>query len=230
MVVTAQLFLVIKMAQFRKLALISLLAGILAGLLLTILQHYLTQPLIFAAEQLEVSTPQHSHEWQPAEGFQRNFFTFLFNTLTGFGFSLLLSAGMYLKNHNGYLRGLAWGLAGYAVFFIAPALGLPPELPGTESAALLSRQTWWLFTALLTAGGLFCSCFGETRNWKLSGLILLVVPHLIGAPQPDFESSLASEVLQQQFVIFSAFNNGVFWLVLGAVAGMLLKKIEFNDD
>lgn len=230
MVVTAQHFLVTKMAQFRKLALISLLAGIVAGLLLTVLQHYLTQPLIFAAEQLEVPSPQHSQEWQPADGFQRNFFTFLFNTLTGLGFSLLLSAGMYLKNHNDYLRGLAWGLAGYTVFFIAPSLGLPPELPGTESAALLSRQTWWLFTALLTAGGLFCLCFGATRNWKLSGLVLLVVPHLIGAPQPDFESSLAPEALQQQFVIFSALNNGVFWLVLGAVAGMLLKKIDFNYD
>lgn len=230
MVVTAQHFLVTKMSQFRKLALISLLAGIIAGLLLTVLQHYLTQPLIFSAEQLEIPTPQHSQEWQPTEGFQRNFFTFLFNTLTGLGFSLLLSAGMYLKNHNSYLRGLAWGLAGYAVFFIAPSLGLPPELPGTESAALLSRQTWWLFTALLTAGGLFCLCFGATRNSKLSGLVLLIVPHLIGAPQPAFEGSLAPETLQHQFVIFSALNNGIFWLVLGVIVGMLLKKVEFNYD
>lgn len=230
MVVTAQHFLVIKMTDFRKLALISLLAGITSGLLLTVFQHYLTQPLIFAAEQLEVPTPEHLHEWQPAEGFQRNFFTFLFNTLTGFGFGLLLSAGMYLKNHTNYLYGLAWGVAGYTVFFAAPSLGLPPELPGTESAALLNRQTWWLFTALLTSGGLFSLSFGSTRSWKLSGLVLLVVPHLIGAPQPDFENSLASETLQHQFVIFSALNNGVFWLVLGAVVGMLFQKIEFNHD
>lgn len=218
------------MTNFRKLVLISLLASFIAGLLLTVLQHYLTQPLIFAAEQLEVVLPENSHEWQPAKGFQRNFFTFLFNTLTGFGFGLLLSAGMYLKNHNSYLLGMTWGLAGYAVFFIAPSLGLPPELPGTESAALLSRQTWWLFTALLTAGGLFCLCLSPTRNWKLSGLMFLIVPHLIGSPQPNFESSLAPEALQHQFVIFSALNSGIFWLILGAVVGMLFKKVEFHHD
>jgi hypothetical protein len=33
----------------------------------------------------------------------------------------------------------------------APAIGLPPELPGIEAAALQSRQLWWVATAVATA-------------------------------------------------------------------------------
>ncbi|MDZ4151045.1 MAG: CbtA family protein, partial [Methylicorpusculum sp.] len=41
------------MADFRKLVAVSLLAGLLGGLLLSVLQHYQTLPLILAAEQFE---------------------------------------------------------------------------------------------------------------------------------------------------------------------------------
>ena len=44
-----------------------------------------------------------------------------------------------------------WGLAGFAVFTIAPGLGLPPELPGVPAAPLLSRQIWWVTAVLATA-------------------------------------------------------------------------------
>lgn len=227
MVVTARLFLVINMNDFRKLAMISVVAGIVAGFLLSLLQHYLTQPLIFAAEHLEIPSHDHHHDWQPEDGFQRNSLTVIFNSLMGFGFALLLTAGMYLKNQHSYMLGLVWGLAGYMVFFIAPSLGLPPELPGTESAELLNRQTWWLFTVLSTACGLGTLFFGKNRLFQIAGLILLALPHLIGAPQPEIASSLASEDLQQQFVLFSALNNGIFWLTLGMVSGSLFHKVKF---
>src|ERR1700745_2045609 len=50
--------------------------------------------------------------------------------------------------------GLFWGLAGFATFTLAPGLGLPPELPGTEAAPLLQRQLWWVTTAAATGGGM----------------------------------------------------------------------------
>ncbi|MSP27145.1 MAG: hypothetical protein EXR80_01490 [Methylococcales bacterium] len=217
------------MRDFRKFAIISLIAGVVAGFLLSLGQHYLIQPLIFAAEQLEMPVHEHHHDWQPEDGFQRHSLTVIFNSLMGCGFALLLTAGLYLKNHQGYLRGLMWGFAGYAVFFIAPSLGLPPELPGTASAELLNRQTWWLFTAISTACGLSAVFFGKNRTFQIGGVMLLVLPHLIGAPQPDTFSSLASEELQQQFVIFSALNNGIFWLIIGAVSGGLLRKLSANN-
>lgn len=220
-------FLVIKMADFRKLVAISLFAGIVAGLLLSLFQHYQTQPLILSAEQFETPVAHHSHDWHPENNWQRNAFTALFNCLIGFGFALLLNTAMYWQEAKGFSHGLLWGMAGYLVFFAAPTLGLPPELPGTDSAALYSRQVWWLFTAAVTALGLFSLCFGKHRWLQIAGVILLLIPHLIGAPQPEVVHALAPDDLQQRFVQMSAISNALFWLVLGALSGSLLPKVKF---
>ncbi len=216
------------MADFRKLATISLLAGALAGLLLSVLQHYLTLPLILAAEQFETPSTEHVHDWQPMDGWQRNGFTWLFNGLTGFGFALLISASMYWRDQRDYLPGLGWGLAGYLVFFVAPSLGLPPELPGTDSAELHSRQAWWLFTAASTAIGLFGLMLTKQRGLQIGGVSLLALPHLIGAPHPEVAHALVPEALQQHFVLLTSINNALFWLALGALSGRLLRKVTFQ--
>lgn len=215
------------MADFRKLVAISLLAGALAGLLLSALQHYLTLSLILAAEQLETPSAEQVHDWQPMEGWQRNGFTWLFNGLTGFGLALLISASMYWRDQRGVLVGIGWGLAGYLVFFVAPSLGLPPELPGTDSAELHHRQAWWLFTAAATAMGLFGLFLSQQRGLQLGGAGLLALPHLIGAPHPEVVQTLAPEVLQQQFVVLTSINNALFWLALGAIAGISMRKVAF---
>ena len=54
--------------------------------------------------------------------------------ISGVAFALLLTA-IYALLRPGQLHpdartGAGWGLAGYAAFSPAPALGLPPELPG----------------------------------------------------------------------------------------------------
>ncbi len=214
------------MADFRKLVAVSLLIGILAGLLLSLLQHYQTQPLILTAERLETPDADHAHDWHPEDGWQRAAFTLLFNCLSGLGFALIISAAMYWQGASGYMRGLLWGLAGYLVFFVAPSLGLPPELPGTDSAALHSRQAWWLFTSAATAVSLFGLFFGKSRWLQAGSIILLLVPHLIGAPHPDAVQALAPEPLQQRFVLLSAVSNALFWLALGVLSGWLLPKFR----
>jgi cobalt transporter subunit CbtA len=214
------------MADFRKLVAVSLLTGILAGLLLSLLQHYQTQPLILAAERFEIADANHAHDWHPEDGWQRAAFTLLFNCLSGLGFALMLSAAMYWQGTSGYRRGLLWGIAGYLVFFVAPALGLPPELPGTDSAALHSRQVWWLFTAAATAAGLFGLFFSKNRWLQAGSALLLLIPHLIGAPHPDIAQALAPEPLQQRFIWMSAVGNAVFWLALGVLSGWLLPKFR----
>lgn len=225
---TALPSLAINMADFRKLVAVSLLAGLLGGLLLSLLQHYQTLPLILAAEQFETpSTEEHVHDWQPMDGWQRNGFTLLFNGLTGFGFALLISASMYWRDQRGYLYGLGWGLAGYWVFFVAPSLGLPPELPDTDSAELDSRQAWWLFAATATAMGLFGLFLTKQRWLQVGGAGLLALPHLIGAPHPEVTHALAPEALKQHFVVWTSINNAIFWLALGAISGWLLRKLAF---
>ena len=83
--------------------------------------------------------------WSPADGFERTVFSALANIVTGIGFALLLVAASELFGGiKDWRQGLFWGLAGFAVFTLAPGLGLPPELPAMPAAELGARQLWWI--------------------------------------------------------------------------------------
>src|SRR5262245_24535562 len=70
--------------------------------------------------------------------------TTIATTLTSIGFALLLSGAFAVSGRAVDAgEGLLWGLAGFAAFALAPAFGLPPELPGSVAAELLPRQIWW---------------------------------------------------------------------------------------
>ncbi|MBI3897185.1 MAG: CbtA family protein [Gammaproteobacteria bacterium] len=228
------------MAVFKKIVAVAALAGILAGLLLTAVQRVQVVPLILQAEVYEqaaeaanasrdatVSAHEHHAEaWAPADGWERTLFTTGANIIVGLSFALLLAAAIAVfRKKTDWRIGLLWGAAAYAVFFVAPSLGLPPEVPGTEAAQLSDRQVWWLMTTAFTATGLALLVFA--RHWaaKIGGALLLGVPHLIGAPQPQVHSSLAPEELAHSFVIASAIANAVFWLALGGLLGFFYKKI-----
>ena len=211
--------------------------GLLAALLLTLLQSFWVAPLILQAESFEKAPPAaevvHEHAaghtrdaqaWEPEDGWQRVLSTTGGNLVVAVGFALML-AGLYtLRAPTRTAQGLLWGLAGYATFVLAPTLGLPPELPGTAAADLTLRQTWWIGTAASTAAGLALIVFG--RNWLLKGLglAILAVPHFIGAPQPQVHSMLAPEALEAQFKIASQLTNVAFWLALGLISAWLFRR------
>ncbi|MES2821256.1 MAG: CbtA family protein [Pseudomonadota bacterium] len=226
--------------MFMRIARTAGFAGLLAALLLTLLQSLWVTPLILHAETFENSAPAveqpHGHEagvaehhhdsqaWAPADGWQRVLSTSGANLVMAVGFALIL-AGLYSLRAPGRSRdGLLWGLAGFASFSLAPALGLPPELPGTAAADLALRQYWWIGTVGATAVGLALIAFG--RHWVLRvlGALLLAVPHLVGAPQPEVHQSLAPVALGQQFIFASLFTHGLFWLVLGSVSAWLYRR------
>ena len=214
--------------------------GLLAALLLTLLQSFWVAPLILQAESFEKAPPAtevvhehsagaaaHSHDaqaWEPEDGWQRVLSTTGGNLVVAVGFALML-AGLYtLRAPTRTAQGLLWGLAGYATCVLAPTLGLPPELPGTAAADLTLRQTWWIGTVASTAAGLALIVFG--RNWLLKGLglAILAVPHFIGAPQPQVHSMLAPEALEAQFKIASQLTNVAFWLALGLISAWLFRR------
>ncbi|MEA1028144.1 CbtA family protein [Pseudomonas sp. N-137] len=212
-------------------------SGLLAALLLTLLQSFWVSPLILQAETYE-SAPTtehhehaagavHSHDaqaWEPEDGWQRLLSTTGGNLVVAVGFALML-AGLYtLRAPTRTSQGLLWGLAGYATFVLAPTLGLPPELPGTAAADLAQRQMWWIGTAASTAVGIALIVFG--RHWllKLLGVATLLVPHVIGAPQPEVHSMLAPEALESQFKLASQVTNVAFWLALGLVSAWLFRR------
>ncbi len=172
----------------------------------------------------------HTHEhggWQPENGVERTFFTVLANMSMAVAFGLLLAAGFCLRGAPmSWRAGLAWGAAGYAVFFLAPSLGLPPEVPGTLAAPLAARQIWWLMTAVSTASAL--AMLTHSRNWaiRIAGVALLAAPHVIGAPQALEHGGAAPAELARAFIYATAIANAVFWLALGGLAGWFYKKYD----
>ncbi|MCY1459810.1 cobalt transporter subunit CbtA (proposed) [compost metagenome] len=122
------------------------------------------------------------------------------------------------------ISGALWGLGGFAVFCLAPTLGLPPELPGTAAADLAQRQAWWVGTAAATAVGLALIVFAHNWLLKIVGAVLLVVPHVIGAPQPEVHQMLAPEALEAEFKVASLLTNAAFWLALGLISAWLYRR------
>src|SRR5690606_13520651 len=137
--------------MFRTILLSAGIAGLVAALVLTLLQALWITPLILQAETYENAAPHehaqphdhthaaaphdHGDEWAPTDGAERTFCTLVGNVVLGFACALML-AGIYTlwRQPKNAAQGLLFGLAGFAVFFGAPGLGLPPELPGTEAA------------------------------------------------------------------------------------------------
>ncbi|HEY7758577.1 MAG TPA: CbtA family protein [Burkholderiales bacterium] len=197
---------------------VGLVAGLAAGTVATLLQAATVVPLILQAEALE---PHHAAEHSAAA---RSAATWLFNSLAGTGFGLLLAAGYNLRAQAGLRAGLLWGLGGFVAFYLAPALGLPPSLPGTELAGLGARQAWWLATAAATAAGLTLVVFGSRLWMRGCGLALVALPHLAGAPQLDTVAVGPPQDLMRAFAAWSAVANALFWLVLGAVSGWLFQR------
>ncbi|WP_079214709.1 CbtA family protein [Herbaspirillum robiniae] len=186
-----------------------------------------------AAGAAPVAAAEHEHEhghdgdeWEPADGAERTGYTVLANVSMAIGFALMMVAAIAVSGRQvSWRSGLLWGLAGYVVFFVAPSLGLPPEVPGTLAAPLHARQWWWVMTAGLTAGGLGAIVYARAWPWKLLGVLLLAVPHVIGAPQPEVHGGVAPEELARAFIHATAMANAVFWLALGGLTGFFYRKL-----
>ena len=215
--------------MFKGIVSAAALAGVISGFLLTVIQQIEIVPLIEAAEAREAANmalqPAHQHSeanqsWTPHDGWERALATAASNIILAIAFALLLSSAMSLRRSSGWRAGLVWGIAGYAVFFVAPALGLPPELPGTDAAPLSDRQLWWVGTASYTAAGLWLAGFARKPLVRVFGLVLLCAPHAIGAPQPQIDDGVNIGDLAKEFVRATYLANAALWLSLGGFVGV----------
>jgi cobalt transporter subunit CbtA len=237
------------MSVFRSIVFSAAVAGLVVGAAVTLAQLFSTVPLILKAEVYERgatevaaksgpaahehSDHQHAdHEhglpaWEPKDGLQRNFFTAAANILTAIGFALLL-AGIYAL--RGYPvtwhEGLLWGLGGFLVFTAAPGLGLPPELPGVPTAALETRQIWWIATAAATAAGLGLFVFRRSAWAVALGFCLIVLPHLIGAPRLAETHTDVPAALSHQFVVAVTLTSFLFWVLLGSLTSVAYRRFS----
>lgn len=210
------------MDVFRRLVLIAALAGLAAGVAVSLAQLVRLWPLLEAAEALEAAAPgAHAHGWSP-EGWLRTTLTVLFNIAAGMGFGLVLNASINLLRPGEAITpadGVVWGIAGFACFALAPSFGLPPLLPGMEAGDVYARQLWWAGTAACSAGAIALWVF-QGGGWALVAIALAALPHLLGAPSTTEKGVIPGEVAAA-FVSASLASSAVFWVVLGGASGWL---------
>ena len=194
------------------------------------------------SEALPAAEHRHAHDdharddhdsgaWAPETRLERAAYTLAADILVGIGFALLLVSGMALRDdatagETGWRQGLFWGLAGFVAFTVAPGLGLPPDIPGSESGPLPARQLWWAATAGMTAGGLALLVFTRRKLAAAAAVALIALPHLYGAPLPSVEAATAAPAsLARQFVVTVTVASFLFWAALGAMAGYFYGRI-----
>lgn len=179
------------------------------------------------AAEVPAADDGHAHSHDAAEGevstFQRNALSVLFIVIVYASYGLLLVAGFGIAENFGHrvgaAQGLLWGIAGFASFQLAPAMGLAPELPGTIAAELSARQVWWWATVACTGAGLALLAYG--RHWAgfAAAGALLALPHVIGAPEVEGYFGVAPPEVAAMFSARVLGTALVVWACLGWFAG-----------
>ncbi|MCK5888598.1 MAG: CbtA family protein [Methylococcales bacterium] len=221
---------------FRNLVLSAFAIAMIAGLFLTVYQEYFITPIILDSEVYEVIESAIAGEetveaWGPEAGAERSGYSFVANVLVCFAYALVLLSGMAMRSSINIMKGAFWGGAAYLSIFAAPALGLPPEIPGMEAAVLEDRQAWWVLTVCLTAVGLWLVAFSKPVM-KLFGLFIIALPHLLGAPQPerhgfantDPQAISALTDLWHHFIVQASVANALLWLIIGLLSAYSIGK------
>lgn len=221
--------------MFQRILTSALFAGFCAGLVAAALQFAFVQPVLLHAELYEGGELVHfGGERVSARpelaGFDpvRDGLSVLFSALIYVGYALLLVAAMAMASERGAAinarTGVVWGIAGFVAFHFAPAFSLPPEVPGVAAADLGARQAWWWGTVAATASGLALVGLGRGLAATGAAVVLILSPHVIGAPQPD---SFSGPVPPEIAALYASRALGVgfaVWAILGCLAGYFWQR------
>ena len=234
----------------------ALLAGVIAGGASAVLQQWLVIPVLLEAELYEsgeavhfgaapettgltehepgvaattsaTETEAHSHLAAGGPNPGRVFTTVIATIGFNVGLAAFLVALFYLRDARPTIReGIVWGLYGFAVQVIAPSLGLPPELPGVAAADLTTRQIWWVATIISSGLGIWLIAFGRQAWTTPLAILLLLAPHVIGAPHPDKYAGTAPPEIALLWVGRTIGIAFISWVLLGAVAAAVWSRFN----
>jgi cobalt transporter subunit CbtA len=201
-------------------------AGLAGGLVAATYQALVVTPLILEAEIFE-----HGGDVAGGADLGRHLLTSLATIILAIGGALILLGMMILDGGRiAAMRAVPWGAAAFVALALAPAVGLPPELPGMPAADLVERQVWWLATVLATSFGLWTIfCRSGPASIAL-GLLVMVLPHVVGAPQPARHVGDVPAGLAAQFVASSLAGSLILWIVVSSVAGAVFDRLAGDGD
>ncbi len=218
--------------MFTRILTSALIAGSGAGLVASLLHFLFVQPVLLQAELFESGAVQHFAD--RATQVQHIAFSFdpvrdglsiVFYMLVYSGYGLILVSLMSIAEDKGHRlsarSGLVWGVAGFVTVLLAPGASLAPEVPGVAAADVTPRQIWWFATVAATGVALWFLAFG--RGWALWGaaVLLLLAPHVVGAPEPDVMTGPAPPEIAALYAA-RVFSVGLaVWVCLGLFAAAL---------
>ena len=218
--------------MFTRILTSALIAGAAAGFLAALLQLMFVQPVLLQAELFESGALAHSGgtstPWPKVPfAFEplRDGLSILFTMLLYAGFGLILVALMSLAEERGQAinarAGLLWGVAGFVAVQLAPGFSLAPEVPGVAAADVTSRQIWWFAIVISAGAALWLIAFG--KGWKVwtPAIMLLLTPHIVGAPHPEVVNGAVPPEIAALFVVRAVGVGLAAWVLLGCIAGAL---------
>jgi predicted cobalt transporter CbtA len=85
---------------------------------------------------------------------------------------------------------------------------------------------WWFFAVGATAIGIGGLLLGKNAWLQIGGVVLIALPHLVGAPHPHEYVSTAPAELAGHFVATSLAVTAIFWAVLGHASGAFYERIS----
>ncbi|WP_342642539.1 CbtA family protein [Rhodoligotrophos ferricapiens] len=230
--------------MFGKVLAGGLIGGLAGGIAVAAIQAVTTTPLILHAELFEAQEAAqatlngallwlaHGPAHGPAAGeaggndFARLFSTSVMTCVVAVGYAWMLLAAMWVKGEAISARSIVpWAMAGFIATGLAPALGLAPELPGAAYVDLGARQLWWAGTAIATAAALACFAFGRTALWVGLGVVLICLPHLIGAPHTQEVASQVPAEIAASFASASLVVQALVWILPAVAAGFAVSRM-----
>ncbi len=221
--------------MFTRIVSSALFAGVAAGLIAGLLQLVFVQPVLLHAELYEGGDLVHfgaaAVSARPdLAGFDpvRDGLSLVFTVLVYCAYGLMLLAAMAFASERGASitprAGIVWGIAGFLAFHLAPAFSLPPEVPGVAAADMGARQIWWIATAIMALGGLALIAFGARPAAWAGAAVLLLAPHLYGAPEVDAFTGPVPPEIAAQFASRTLGVGMASWAILGLCAAWFWER------
>lgn len=222
--------------MFTRILTSALFAGAASGLIAALLQLWFVQPVLLHAELYETGALLHFGANSNVPAVQdvggvdplRDGLSIVFTMLVYSGYAMVLLAAMAVAEERGAeinaSKGLIWGIAGFVAVHFAPGFSLAPEVPGVAAADVTLRQIWWFATVIMAAIAMGLIGFG--KNWMawVGAALLLLAPHVYGAPEPEvFTGPVPTEI----GALFAARALGVgmaAWVLLGIFAGFFWSR------
>jgi cobalt transporter subunit CbtA len=212
--------------MFTRILTSALIAGAAAGFIASLLQLYFVQPVLLHAELYESGELVHfgaeavsAHQDVGGIELLRDGLSIAFTIVIYCGYALLLVAAMALATQRGVTvnarNGMIWGIAGFIAVHFAPGFTLSPEVPGVAAADVYARQVWWI-------------AFGRGGTAWAIAAVLLLAPHVIGAPEPERFTGPVPTELGALFASRALGIGMVAWVLVGLFAGYLWNR-ETDD-